>query len=106
MSQKSYNLTDNVNDGFQFDLRGKVYFMKYPTMGEIEELQRLAEDAKAKSKSDESAAEQPGDAQDYMYQFISPVDHDTPIKYALKDENLKVLQNFNTMVRAEFSLEG
>lgn len=106
MSQKQYNLTDNVNDGFKFDIRGKVFFMKYPTTEEIEELQRMAEESKEASNKGEGAVEKSDAVQEYMYQFISPVEHETPIREALRTENLKVLQRFNAMIKAEFSLEG
>lgn len=104
MSQKMYNLTDNVNDGFNFDIRGKVFFMKYPTTEEIEELNRMTEESKSSAKDSEVSLEENQKVQEYMYSFITPVDHDTPIRDAMKTENLKVLQRFNAMVKAEFSV--
>lgn len=104
MSQKMYNLTDNVNDGFKFDIRGKVYFMKYPTTEEIEELQKMTDESKAASESGTVSLEENQKVQEYMYSFISPVDHDVHIREAMKSENLKVLQRFNAMVKAEFSV--
>ncbi len=104
MSQKMYNLTDNVNDGFKFDVRGKVFFMKYPTTEEIEELNRMTEESKSSGTTSEVSLEDNQKVQEYMYSFISPVDHDTPIRDAMKTENLKVLQRFNAMVKAEFSV--
>ena len=103
MSQKMYNLTDNVNDGFKFDIRGKVFFMKYPTTEEIEELQKMSDETK-KSDNGATSFEDSQEVQEYMYQFISPVDHEVGIREALKTENLKVLQRFNSMVKAEFSI--
>lgn len=104
MSQdKMYNLTDNVNDGFKFDIRGKVFFMKYPTTEQIEELQNMAQESKGSSDKGVSV-EDSNKVQDYMYQFITPVEHDVSIRDALKHENLKVLQRFNQMVKAEFSV--
>ena len=104
MSQKMYNLTDNVNDGFNFDVRGKVFFMKYPTTEEIEELNRMTEESRSSAKDGEVSLEENQKVQEYMYSFITPVDHDTPIRDAMKTENLKVLQRFNAMVKAEFSV--
>ena len=104
MSQKMYNLTDNVNDGFNFDIRGKVFFMKYPTTEEIEELNQMTEESKSSAKDGEVSLEENQKVQEYMYSFITPVDHDTPIRDAMKTENLKVLQRFNAMVKAEFSV--
>lgn len=96
-----YNLTDNVEDGFGFDIHGKVFFMRYPNTEEIEELQKMADESRSSDKG--ADFEQNKRAQEYMYQFITPVDHDTPVREALKTANLKVLQRFNTMVKAEFS---
>ena len=104
MSQKMYNLTDNVNEGFNFDVRGKVFFMKYPTTEEIEELQKMADEAKKSAESGGISVEENKEVQEYMYSFITPVDHDTDIREAMKSENLKVLQRFNAMVKAEFSV--
>jgi len=104
MSQKMYNLTDNVNDGFNFDVRGKVFFMKYPTTEEIEELNRMTEESRSSAKDGEVSLEENQKVQEYMYGFITPVDHDTSIRDAMKTENLKVLQRFNAMVKAEFSV--
>ena len=104
MSQKMYNLTDNVNDGFKFDIRGKVFFMKYPTTEEIEELQKMSEETKKSSDNGTASYEDSQEVQEYMYQFITPVDHEVDIREALKTENLKVLQRFNSMVKAEFSI--
>lgn len=104
MSQdKMYNLTDNVNDGFKFDIRGKIFFMKYPTTEQIEELQNMAQESKGSSDKSVSV-EDNNKVQDYMYQFITPVEHDVSIRDALKHENLKVLQRFNQMVKSEFSV--
>mgnify|MGYP003596046914 CR=1 FL=1 len=104
MSQKMYNLTDNVEDGFRFDIRGKVFFMKYPNTEEIEELQKMADKSKSSSEDGSVSVEDSQKAQEYMYQFITPVDHETHIRDAIKHENLKVLQRFNNMVKAEFSV--
>lgn len=102
----TYNLTDNVNETFEFSLRDKKYTMKYPTTDELENVQKLnqeladAEDAKDKERA-ERAAEQ---VEGLLYGFIQPVGHETTIKEALKNENIRVLKNFNTMIRTEISL--
>ena len=106
MSQKMYNLTDNVDDGFKFDIRGKVFFMRYPTTEEIEELQRMADESKESTDKGATSLEENAKVQEYMYGFISPVDHEASIRDTLKSENLKVLQRFNTMVKSEFSTES
>jgi hypothetical protein len=102
----NYNLTDNVNDSFEFELRGKKFQMKYPTTDELEKVQKLnqelveADEAKDKARVDRANEQLEGT----LYGFISPVGHDVTIKEALKAENIKVLKNFNTMIRTEISL--
>ena len=109
MSQKTYNITDNVNDDFQFIVRDKKYSMRYPRTEEIEQLQELTnelKDAEPLQKSDpEAYKEKVRGVEDYMYEFISPIEHETPIREALEKENVVVMRNFNTMIKTELSLE-
>lgn len=118
--QKKYtDLTDNVNDGVGFDLRGKEYFLRYPLTHEVEEMkelsdavteyQRQADNAGTQEVEDQykEKAKEAGDKlENFIYGLITAVNHDTHIRDALKNENIKVMRNFNTMVRTELSLEG
>lgn len=118
--QKKYgDISDNVNDGVGFDLRGKEYFLRYPLTHEVEEMKELSDQAAEYQKDVDNAenqeaaedlrakAKDAGDKlENFIYGLISPVNHDTPIREALKNENIKVMRNFNTMVRTELSLEG
>lgn len=102
----TYKLTDNVNDTFEFELRDKKYTMKYPTTDELEQVQKLnaemaeADEAKDKERGEKAAKQ----VENLLYGFITPVGHETSIKDALQNENIKVLKNFNTMIRTEISL--
>jgi hypothetical protein len=102
----TYNLSDNVNDSFEFDLRGKKYEMRYPTTGEIEDIQTLnVELEKATEAKDEARVKQANEKlEGALYGFIKPTGHETNIKEALKAENVMVLRNFNSMIRKELSL--
>jgi len=92
----SYNLNDNVSDHFEFVLGGFTYQMKYPTVEETEKVQDVLKKAK---ENDDSA-----EILEQMYQFISSEDKEAPpISEALKKYNIKVIQNFNEMIKAEFS---
>lgn len=119
MSQpKKYtDLTDNVEDGVGFDLRGKEYFLRYPLTHEVEEMKELSDavaeyqrdvdnaDSQEAAEPFKEKAKEAGDKlESFIYGLISAVNHETPIKEALQNENIKVLKNFNTMVRTELSL--
>ena len=40
----NYNLTDNVNESFEFSINGAKYTMRYPRMEELEKAQKLTEE--------------------------------------------------------------
>ena len=98
------DLSDNVDDSFSFSLRGKKYEMRYPKTGELEEIQELNTRYEAIDKTSEEAKEIESKLTDAIYKYISPVGHDTKIKAALRQENIKVLKNFNVMIKAELAV--
>jgi hypothetical protein len=104
----NYNLTDNVEDKFEFELRGKKYAMTYPITEEIEKLQetnnKLIEAQKEKEVNKELVAMLGDELEGFIYGFIEPVGHEENIKDVLSKENIRVLRNFNTMIRTELSL--
>ena len=94
----AYNLNDNVQDSFEFILGGHTYKMRYPTVEETEAVQEVLQKAKESEDTSEILKQ--------MYQFISSDDKDAPdIADALKKQNIKVIKNFNEMIKAEFSAE-
>lgn len=115
----NYNLTDNVNDSFTFDVNGLTYSMRYPLVEEIDQMQEMVaateetqrEIARLKRENqetqglDEKLKTQNEELNDWMYTFISPVKEDSPaIKATMKKMNVKVLQNFQTMFKTEFGI--
>jgi len=102
----NYNVSDDVQDTFTFEMRGKKYEMRYPRTSEVEEVQTISlELDKAQESKDEKAVKKANDKlEGYLYGFISPVGHELDIKEALKDENIRVMKNFNTMVKTELSI--
>lgn len=102
----NYNLSDNVQDSFGFELRGLRYSMRYPRTEEIEKVQDLmtklseAQD----NKDTEEVARVNEQIESYLYDFISPEDHDMPIREALAKENIRVMRNFNKMIKTELSI--
>lgn len=102
----SYNLTDNVNETFEFTISGVVYKMRYPLVSELETLKDLV-DKNEKLEKEAKEANQPwenNEVRDYMYSFISPKETGEPIGEFLEKQNIRVMINFNNMVKSEFGL--
>lgn len=99
----SYNLTDNVNESFEFSIGGVAYIMRYPLVEEMETLQRMAEELERDQKAGKETDEKEINA--YMYKFITPKESESPsIEEIMKTQNIKVLQNFKMMFQTEFGL--
>lgn len=101
----NYNLTDNVNESFEFSINGAKYTMRYPLMEELEKAQKLTEE-REKTEDDQKKIELGKELESFMYQFITPVDSQSePIGDVLNKQNVKVLQNFNVMIKTEFGIK-
>lgn len=99
------DLSDNVDDSFDFALRGNKYQMRYPKTGELEEIQVLGQKYdKLEDKTTLEAKELEEELTNSIYEYITPVEHTTKIKDALRDENVKVLKKFNVMIREELAV--
>ena len=99
----NYNLSDNVNNSFKFTINGLIYKMRYPLVSEIEELQEKTKQIEKKKKKDKDVTEEEKDLEKWMYSFTEPLDPSSPpIKDLLEKQNIKVMQNFQTMFKAEF----
>lgn len=103
----NYNLTDNVQDKFEFVLYEKKYEMRYPNTEEIEKIQEVttelsqAEDEK-RNDDVKSIGKQ---LEAMLYDFITPVEHETPLAEVMKKANIKVIKNFNTMIKTELAIQ-
>ena len=92
----SYNLNDNVQESFEFTLGGFTYQMKYPTVEETEKVQDVIKEAKKDEDSSKILAQ--------LFSFITSGDENAPnIEVAIRKQNIKVVQNFNEMIKTEFS---
>lgn len=99
-----YNLNDNVNDSFEFEVGGYTYVTSYPTMEQIEQLQDIMKDIEDKKAKGEKVDDEEGLS--WMYQFIKPLNPESPpIGEVMKKQNVRVLRNFNKMLRTEFGVE-
>lgn len=105
----SYNLSDNVNDSFDFSIKDKenkvhTFEMRYPLVEEIERMQDM-QDKQTEAKTDAEKVKLAKDAQSFMYSFITPTgDHKDSVETVLKKSNIKVLDHFNRMIQTEFGI--
>ncbi len=105
----NYNLSDDVQDSFTFEMRGKKFEMRYPKTSEVEEVQKISNELdeldKKEGEIDKKAVKKLNDKlENYLYSFIQPREHEVSIQDALKDENIKVMRNFNKMIKAELAI--
>ncbi len=102
-----YNLSDNVNDNFQFQVEGKRYSMRYPLVKEVEELKSVQDDLEQakRDKNDTLVEELENKLEDVMYSYISGDDEgQEDIRAVMDRQNVKVMQNFGKMIQAELGL--
>jgi hypothetical protein len=92
MPPQVHDLDKNAAESFEFILAGSKYSFRYPNTEEITAAQKL------KEGSDEQM--------EWLYGFITPAEGSPAIKEALGKANVKVLQNFQRMLKSEFSIEG
>lgn len=92
----SYNLNDNVNESFDFELGGSKYTMRYPTLEEIEKLQKILENNPDNNDK----------MMEFMYSYISEQDGASPIQKVLPKQNIRVIKNFTEMIKSEFGIEA
>lgn len=99
-------ITDNVESDFGIQIRDKHYIARYPLTEEVEEVQKISTRLKdAENRNDTAEIETINtELMDFIYDLISPEGHEMPIKDVLKKENIKVLQNFNTVIRKELAI--
>lgn len=102
----NYNLSDNVQDSFEFNIRGLDFVMRYPRTDEIDIVQELnVQLEEAQENKDKDAIKQCNEElETFLYSFISPKGHEQSITDVLDKENIKVMKNFQKMIRIEISL--
>lgn len=98
-----YNLNDNVEDSFEFQVDGHRYRMRYPTMEELETIQDAAREQTEKVKNGETVND--SEVTDMVYAYISSVDDAPPISGVIKKQSVRVIRNFQKMFKTEFGIE-
>ena len=104
---KNYNLNDNVDDNFSFNVGGLNWQMVYPLTEELEEIEDMYYKIKelSEEKKKDEAQEVADKLNDKLYGLISPVDHEGNIREVMKKQNVRVLRNFNKMVATELAIQ-
>lgn len=89
-NEYNFDVVDQ-NDKPQIVMGGHKYQLRYPTVEDIEDIQKL--------KTDE-------ERQEVLYGFIEPRDGETvPFKDVLRKQDIRVFRKFSEMVKKEFGVE-
>ncbi len=101
------NISDNVADSFQFEVNGLKYDMRYPLTAEIDKIQELTRSAQVADEENrpEDVKKISNELETLIYGFIQPIDHEVTIKETLTNVNVRVMRNFNTMIRQELAIQ-
>lgn len=104
------NLNDDISDVFQFTINGLDYDLRYPTLKELEPIQKLNNERNLLQGDESEAGKKKLDAIDKklteaFYGFVEPVGHTTPIEKTLENSNVLVVKAFNDMVQTQLSGE-
>lgn len=102
-----YNLNDNVNESFAFNVGGKDWEMVYPLTEELETIENMYIQIRelSEEKKKDEAQEVADKLNDMLYALIKPVDHEENIREVMKKQNVRVLRNFNKMVASELAIQ-
>ena len=100
----TYNLSDNISKSFSFEIDGKVYDFRRPLVSELKANQKIQAELDAASTPEEKQAVA-DKMQKFVYNLITPVDHDVSIEKALDESPVNVLQAFNKMAEKELSAQ-
>ena len=93
---KTYNLDEDVRESFRFILNGNEYEFKQLTTEELDAFQKIINEKKTDSE-----------LREYFYQFITPVNKDTPPFDEISKQMLTPhWKNFITMVKTEMGIES
>lgn len=109
----NYNLSDNVEDSFNFDFTDKEtgkklkYTMRLPITEEVEQVQEISTQLQTAQdeKREDDVKNLSKKLETFLYGFISPVEHETPIEETLSKQNIRVMRNFNSMIKTELSIQ-
>lgn len=90
MTQKMHNLDSEVNEYFEFTVKGHNYRFRHLTMEEIEKMKEFETDEKK--------------SREYLFGFISKVDETSP-EFAEVSKQMIAPHwiRFREMIKAEFS---
>lgn len=95
-----YDLTSSLETSFTFSIKDKEFEFRKPT---VREMRSIAKKFAGIDKEDDSdkQIEKSDEAMNELYQFIVPINHDTPVQELLNDMPIDVQNAFNDMVKKE-----
>ena len=101
------NLNDKVEPYFGFILGGVDFNLKYPTLEELEPVQKInTERAEAVRANDtEKIADCDKRLENIFYGLITAVDGTSDINEVLKKQPFPVVKKFNKMITEQLSVE-
>lgn len=95
---------DDVKDYFSFKINGNEYRMTFPTVAELENLQKLA--IKEADAVGEDKLKVGKEIQQFIYSYITPEDEKSEdINTLVKKMNIVVFKKFNEMIQKEFGVQ-
>lgn len=95
-----YDLTSSLETSFVFAIGDKEFTFRKPTVREMRNIAKKFSGVNTETDPDKQI-ELSDEAMRDLYQFISPVDHDSDIASILEDQPVDVQAAFNEMVQKE-----
>ncbi len=95
-----YDLSGGLETSFTFTIEDKEYKFRKPTVREMRGIAKQFSGIEKEKDQDKQLAA--GDkAMATLYEYVEPVDHDTPIAEFILDQPLGVQSAFNDMIKKE-----
>lgn len=98
-SRQSFD-NDNTSDVFEFTVGGKDYDFHYPTLGELEPIQRVIQELQIEQKKDtpesmQKSAELSDKVNGLIYGLVKPVGHKDSLQDTLSGLSVKIANKVN-----------
>jgi len=101
------NLNDNVNATFPFTVGGVDFDLKYPTLEELEPINKINTERQAAVEDGNTTriAELDKELEEVFYGFIVPVDGTSDIQAVLKKQPFPVVKAFSKMIKEQLAVD-
>lgn len=95
-----YDLTGSLENDFTFNIGDKDFSFRKPTVREMREVAKKFANIDKETDQDKQT-EMSDAAMAQLYQFVTPVGHDSNVKDVLDDQPVSVQVAFNEMIKKE-----